>query len=189
MITYTTAQTKADLEGILALQKANLTRNLSPEDIKSQGFVTIQHSYQQLAKLNEIEAHLIAKDGDRVIAYLLAMTAASKNDIAILDALFESFDKLEYRGKKISDYKYLVVGQVCVDKDYRGQGVLDACYAAYKQFFGQKYDFAITEIARHNIRSLRGHQRIGFKEIHTHQEEEENPTEWVVVIWDWSKEI
>ncbi|WP_421799155.1 GNAT family N-acetyltransferase [Haliscomenobacter sp.] len=185
MITYTTAQTKADLEGVLELQKANLTRNLSPEEIKNQGFVTIQHSYKQLAKLNEIEAHLIAKDGDRVIAYLLAMTAASKNDIAILDPLFESFDKLEYKGIKIADYKYLVVGQVCVDKDYRGQGILDACYAAYKQFFGRKYDFAITEIARHNVRSLKGHQRVGFKEIHSHQEN--GQTEWVVVIWDWKE--
>lgn len=183
MITYTTAQTKADLEGILALQRANLTRNLSPEEIQSQGFVTIQHSYQQLAKLNEIEAHLIAKDGDRVIAYLLAMTAASKGDIPILYALFESFDKISYKNRKIADYKYLVVGQVCVDKDYRGQGILDACYAAYQQFFSEKYDFAITEIARHNVRSLKGHQRVGFKEIHSHQEE--GQTEWVVVIWDW----
>lgn len=185
MITYTTAQTKTDLEGILELQRANLTRNLSPEVIKSQGFVTIQHTYSQLAKLNDLEAHLIAKDGDRVIAYLLAMTAASKYDISILDPLFDSFDKLEYQEKKVSDYQYIVVGQVCIDKDYRGQGVLDACYAAYKEFFGKKYDFAITEIARHNVRSLKGHQRIGFKEIHAHQED--NQTEWVVVIWDWEK--
>jgi GNAT superfamily N-acetyltransferase len=183
MITYTTAQSQADLEGILELQRSNLTRNLSPEEIKSQGFVTIQHSYKQLAKLNEIEAHLIAKDGDQVIAYLLAMTAASKADIPILYELFDSFDKIEFEGRKVSDYNYLVVGQVCVHKDYRGQGILDACYAAYKQFFGQKYDFAITEIARHNVRSLKGHQRVGFKEIHTHQEE--GQTEWVVVIWDW----
>ncbi len=185
MITYTTSKTTAELEGILQLQKANLARGLTHEEIQNQGFVTVHHSYDQLTQLNDIEQHLIAKDGDQVIGYLLAMTAASKHDLPILIPMFEAFDDIDYLGKKISAYHYLVVGQVCIGKEYRGQGILDQCYAAYKEFFGSKYDFAITEIARNNPRSLNAHKRIGFVEIHTYTDPE--GTEWAVVVWDWGK--
>lgn len=187
MITYTTSQTPAELEGILQLQKANLAQGLTQEEIQSQGFVTVHHSYEQLAQLNDIEQHLIAKDGELVIAYLLAMTAASRNYIPILIPLFETFDRVDYLGKKVSDYHYLVVGQVCVGKGYRGQGILDQAYAAYKEQFSPKYDFAITEIATKNPRSLNAHKRIGFKEIHRYVDPQQ--TEWVMVVWDWGKEV
>jgi L-amino acid N-acyltransferase YncA len=184
MITYTTANSVAELEGILQLQKSNLPRNLNTAEIQSQGFVTLDHTYAQLAKLNDLEKHLIAKDGDQVIAYLLAMTVDSRFDLPAIFPMFEAFDSIDYLGQKVSAYHYLVVGQVCVDRAYRGQGILDQCYAAYKRFYGQKYDFAITEIASSNPRSLKAHQRIGFKAIHTYVDLYN--TEWIVVVWDWN---
>jgi hypothetical protein len=183
MIIYTTANSKNDLEGILHLQKINLARNLSQDEIRSQGFVTVDHTYDQLERLNGHEKHIIAKDGDKVIGYLLAMTKASKSDIPILLPLFDMFDRVSYNHKKISGYNYMVVGQVCIDKAYRGQGILDDCYASYKKHYSAKYDFAITEIASANPRSLNAHKRIGFKEINVYISP--HKTEWSVVIWDW----
>jgi GNAT superfamily N-acetyltransferase len=187
MITYTTAQSEADLQGILSLQKANLVKNLDQEEIQSQGFVTVDHTYEQMAGLNAVEAHLIAKVDEEVVGYLLCMTAASKGDIPTLVPLFELFDGISYQGKPVSDYHYLVVGQVCVAKAYRGQGVLDQAYAAYRQFFGKKYDFAITEIALSNPRSLNGHRRVGFEVIHQYTDPKSG-VEWAVVLWDWQGE-
>lgn len=186
MIEYTIADTTADLHGILALQKANLPDALSKEEIMSQGFLTVKHSFQILEKMNALEQHVIAKDGDRVIAYLLAMTTASKPDIPVLFPMFEVFDRVSFRGKLISSYHYLVVGQVCVDKQFRGQGVLDHCYVAYKNRFKDKYDFAITVIDASNQRSLRAHLKSGFKDIHRYFTDDGK--EWSLVIWDWEKE-
>jgi hypothetical protein len=45
MIKYTTSATTNDLQGILNLQKTNLPAALTIEEIKSQGFVTVVHSY------------------------------------------------------------------------------------------------------------------------------------------------
>jgi len=118
-----------------------------------------------------------------VIAYLLAMTVYSKADIPALIPMFELFDQTPFREKPISGYTYLVVGQVCVDKNYRGQGVLDQCYEAYKKQFQSKYDFAITEIAIKNQRSINAHKRIGFSEIHCY--EAPNGEEWSIVVWEW----
>lgn len=185
MVTCTAADSKSDLEGILSLQKANLARGLSPEEIQSQGFVTVDHSYEQLKKLNDIEKHVIAKDNDKVVGYVLAMTQKSRYDIPILIPMFEAFDKIVVDGKSVNAWNYIIIGQVCVDKAYRGQGIFDRCYTAYRNFYGSKYDFAITEIATTNTRSLQAHHRIGFKEINSYLAPDK--TEWVVVVWDWTK--
>ncbi|HLY70227.1 MAG TPA: GNAT family N-acetyltransferase [Puia sp.] len=183
MITYSLANSKNDLEGILRLQNENLPGSLTPAEIKSEGFVTVHHRYEQLEKMNEWEKHLVAKHKDRVIGYLLAMTKHTKSDIPVLVPMFGEFDSIAYNGKKIAACNYLVVGQVCIDKAYRGRGVLDECYRAYKKIYEQKYDFAITEIAATNSRSLKAHARIGFKQIHSFQGP--HGEVWIVVIWDW----
>jgi L-amino acid N-acyltransferase YncA len=183
MIIYTTANSKNDLQGILNLQKRNLAPSLTSDEIQSQGFVTVDHSYEQLEKLNGYEKHIIAKENEKVVGYLLAMTKRSRLDIPVLVPMFELFDTISYNSKKISGYDYLVVGQVCIDKAWRGQGILDHCYAAYREHFRTKYDFAITEIASSNVRSLKAHRRIGFKEIKNYVSADK--TEWVVVLWDW----
>lgn len=185
MINYTTANTVIDLETIIQLQKDNLRQALTEEAIQSQGFVTVQHSLDQLKKMNDIEKHLVAKDGDKVIGYVLAMTEESKFDIPMLIPMFDFFSKVFYRGKKISDHHFIVVGQVCIDKHYRGQGIFDKCYQEYEQYYKGKYDFAITDIARANTRSLKAHKRIGFKEIHSYVGHD--TVEWVIVLWDWGE--
>lgn len=182
---YTSAETDGDLLGILTLQQANLASNLSSDEISSQGFVTVVHSFADLKKMNDAEPHIIAKEGDKVIAYLLAMTPAAKNDVPVLRPMFQIFDAIAFNGKPISSFHYIVVGQVCVDKGYRGQGVLDNCYLTYRAAFRPKYDFAITEIATRNTRSLAAHKRIGFTELHRYAAPDGE--EWSIVLWDWQE--
>lgn len=78
MITITTSSTIKELEGILELQKQNLKQDLTPEQIKAQGFVTVSHSLDDLEKMHRYEPNIIAKDGDTVAAYVLGMTKQSK---------------------------------------------------------------------------------------------------------------
>src|SRR5579862_173065 len=114
MIEYTTAKTSEEILQILELQKSNLPQNLTEEQKAAQGFVTVLHSFETLKKMNTLEQSIIAKNNGIVIGYLLAMTRESKNDIPILIPMFNAFDNVIYRNKKISEYKYLVVGQVCI---------------------------------------------------------------------------
>lgn len=185
MIIYTRADTPADLEEILFLQNENLAQGLTKEAIQSQGFVTVKHSYDQLKKLNDIEKHLIAREDKKLIGYVLAMTQASKSDLPILIPMFTIFSTLLYSDKIIADHHFIVVGQVCIDKNYRGQGIFDQCYHQYKKYYENKFDFAITEIAITNTRSLKAHKRIGFKEIHTYKSPDN--VEWIIVLWDWGR--
>jgi predicted GNAT superfamily acetyltransferase len=183
MMEYITSETDKDLLDIIALQKSNLPGSLTPEEMQSQGFVTVVHSLEVLKKMNTIEQSIIVKDDNKVIAYLLAMTEKSKHDIPILIPMFEMFGKIEWGGRPLADYNYIVVGQVCVDKAYRGKGILDDCYATYKAHFKNKYDFAVTEIAIKNGRSINAHKRIGFTEVHRYSVP--NGEVWSMVVWDW----
>lgn len=187
MIVYTTAKTNEEILQILELQKNNLPQNLTDEQITTQGFVTVIHSFDTLKKMNAIEQSIIAKYNDSVIGYLLAMTRKSENDIPVLIPMFNAFDKVMYNNKKISGYKYIVVGQVCVAEAWRGQGILDSCYLEYKKYFRGKYDFAITEILDKNKRSIHAHKRIGFETIHSYPNPEGG--KWKIVLWDWRHEI
>ena len=182
---YTTADTTTDLKGILELQKKNLARSLSSAEITEQGFVTVDHTFGQLESLNSYEKHIVCKDGGKVVAYLLAMTINSKDDIPVLVPMFDQFNALQLDGKPLSDYRYIVVGQVCVDKSYRGKGILDQCYAAYKNAFKDTYDFAITEISTRNTRSLKAHERIGFEELSRYVGPDGE--EWVIVLWRFNE--
>lgn len=183
MISYSTSTTKEELDGILSLQQVNLAKSLAPDEAESQGFVTVHHRYDVLKQMNDLEKHVIAKDDETVVGYVLAMTKQSRFDIPVLIPMFDVFDQIVYKGKIISTLHYIVVGQVCVAKSYRGQGIFDNCYAAYKEFYGSKYELAITEIASTNTRSLQAHKRIGFREIHSYTDPANS--KWIVVVWDW----
>ena len=183
MIEYTTTESEHDLRGIIDLQRRNLPVNLSAEEIASQGFVTVVHDLDVLRKMHAIEPSVIARDKGTVVAYLLAMTAQSKMDVPVLIPMFELFDSLQFRGRSLSSFNYLVVGQVCVDKAYRGQGILDACYKHYQQCFSGKYDLAITEIASSNLRSLKAHRRVGFQTIHEYSAPDGE--RWCIVLLVW----
>ncbi|MDF2159163.1 GNAT family N-acetyltransferase [Algoriphagus sp. CAU 1675] len=176
------ASSISDLKGILDLQQKNLLQNISLEEQKDQGFVRVEHDLAILKKLNDLGGHIIAKDADQVVAYVLAMTKESKEDVPMLIPMFEQFDQVAYKGKKVSDFNYMTVGQVCVGKSHRGKGLFYSCYQAYRKAFEDQYEFAITEISLSNTRSLKAHEKVGFEIIHTFKDEYEN---WAIVAWDW----
>lgn len=183
MIIYKRAETEKELRQILDLQKKNLPEHLTDEQKNSQGFVTVNHDFETLHKMNSLEQSMIAKDGDNLAGYLLAMKTELRNDIPVLIPMFNIFDELKYEDRKLSDYNYIVVGQVCVAEGYRGQGILDKMYAEYNRQLSPKYDFAITEVIVENQRSVNAHRRVGFEFLHNYISPEGN--NWDIVIWDW----
>ena len=184
MITYTTSKTTKDLSGIIDLQKINLLEILTEIERQNQGFLTVTHSLDVLKKMQAEAPNIIIKDKNKIVGYALAMTKKSKSDIPVLIPMFETFDKIKHKGKLVSDYNYIVMGQVCIDKKYRGQGLFDGGYETFKNYFKNDYDFAITEIATKNERSRAAHKRVGFEEIHKYKDPEN--VEWNIVVLDWN---
>ncbi len=181
-ISIAAATNDADLTGILTLQSANQTATVSADYQKDQGFVTLTHSLAMLRQMNEAAPQVIAKDGDAVVGYALTLLPSVKTVVPALLPLFEQFDNVVYRGQTINTYRYYVMGQVCVDEAYRGQGLFDGLYAAHREQFSDRFDLLVTDIATRNTRSRRAHERVGFVET---DEFTDAIDRWVVVVWDW----
>jgi L-amino acid N-acyltransferase YncA len=96
--------------------------------------------------------------------------------------MFEKFESLQWKNKSLNDYTYYVMGQICVDKQYRGQGLFDALYQKHKEVYSKQFDLIVTEIATRNHRSINAHKRVGFETIDTFTDDTD---EWNVVAWDF----
>ncbi|NML23405.1 GNAT family N-acetyltransferase [Pseudoflavitalea sp. G-6-1-2] len=182
-IITTTVSSEKELEQILQLQQQNLRYNISAETSQSQGFVSLSHSLSDLQKLHEASPSIIAKDGDIMAGYALTQTRECRYLMSDLEPMFALLDEVSWKGKSLRDSKFYVMGQICVAEAYRGQGVFDKLYQQHKITYGASFDCIVTEIATRNLRSMRAHERVGFKIIHTHLDELD---EWAVVAWDWS---
>jgi hypothetical protein len=180
----TTVKNDDDVRGILALQQKNLKKNLTPEQIQSQGFLTVEHKFSVLKAMNDAQPSVIVKDGDTVVAYCLAMFPQFRNDVPELIALFDTIDDIDYDGQTLKDFKYVVMGQVCVGEGYRGMGFFDGMYQKLREELSAKFELCVTDISTNNTRSLKAHARVGFipvKDFHDATLDEV----WRVVVWNW----
>lgn len=184
-ITFTQAKTIDDLRQILALQAANLPQNISKSELAKEGFVTVQHSMELLQAMNEPYAHIIAKDGEKVIAYALVMLRDFADKIPVLFSMFEMINQSSFNGKSINNATYFAMGQVCIDKAYRGKGIFQKLYQTMQNYYSNDFQYLITEIAARNPRSLKAHSKVGFQDLKIFEDEKSGEI-WHLVIWDWN---
>ena len=182
----TTVKSDTDVKGILALQQKNLKKNLTLEQIQSQGFVTVEHQFSVLKAMNDAQPSVIVKDGDTVVAYCLAMLPQFRNDVPELKSLFDSIDEIDYDGHTLKDFNYVVMGQVCVGEGYRSMGFFDGMYHKLREELSGKFEMCVTDISTNNTRSLKTHARVGFIPVKDFEDKNLNEV-WRVVVWDWRK--
>jgi GNAT superfamily N-acetyltransferase len=188
MIRFERASKIEHLDQILDLQKQNLKQNLSLEQQTSQGFVTAQHTFEELKKINDAENAMIVTDDSGVVAYAIAMQAKLGYDMPVFNDLFAELDKIEICGKPLKSYSFIIVGQLCVHQHYRGIGLVPKLYSYYKDQLKSKYQLAITDISSLNVRSLRAHQNSGFRKVHTFYDQF-TATDWDIVVMDLSDNL
>lgn len=179
---FTTAHTDDDLRQILDLQYLNHKSHVSEEIRREQGFLTVRHSWEQIALLQHTTPQIIAKDGDQVAAYALAMLPSLGESIPDLQPMFALFAQIPWQEKTLADSTYYVMGQICVGEAYRGQGTFDSLYQKHRELYSPDFDLLITEVSTNNTRSMRAHERVGFRTIHTHRD---HVDEWNVLVWEF----
>jgi GNAT superfamily N-acetyltransferase len=179
-ITFQPATLDEHFEQIIALQKQNLYTSLSTEKQSKQGFVFAEHTIELLKLMASHLPQIIALADGKVVGYTLAMASTMKNDLPSLAPMFAEFEKCFYKGISLTNYQFAVGGQVCVDENFRGLGLLNKLYTAAKEHLPDGYQLVVTEVSRRNTISLKAHQKMGFEVIHTYNGEEL----WDVIAWD-----
>lgn len=174
-----------ELQQILDLQKQNLPKNISEDELRSQGFVTFQHSLDTLQQFHQLAPSVIVKDKDKVVAYALTVVNEARYIFPPMESMFRLLETLQWKNKPFSSYRYYEMGQVCVAKDYRGKGVFEMLYQQHRSSYRDRYDLLVTKVSTKNQRSLRAHEKVGFKAAVIEKDELD---EWAVIVWDWTSQ-
>lgn len=175
MIEYKSTSSSKEIEEIIQLQQDNLFENVSEEERTQQGFVTVKHSFDQLMLWHENKPHTIAVGEGKVIGYAISMLHEYREEVPVLVPMFEKIDQ-----NISSDLKYIVMGQICIHKDYRGKGIFRGLYQKMQEVCVD-YDWIITEVDTTNQRSIKAHKAIGFQELISY--ESQNQT-WSLIYLD-----
>lgn len=183
MVITKLANRECELEGILSLQGRNLKRHLNEAEAMEQGFLIAEYTLDYLRRMNDRLPAVISVEDDRVVGYALAVSREIGEDHSFLAALFAQIDALHYRHTSLAHADYVVVGQLCVDKAYRGMGLVRRMYGHFRESLEGRYQYGITDVARANRRSLKAHLTTGFQVIHSI---EYDGLDWDIVLWDWT---
>jgi len=176
----------SELLGIRKLQEDNLKRNLPGDEAETEGFVTAEYSIEFLETLHKAGPSIIAVEDDLVVGYALVAPKSIRHQHELLSDLFSSIDKITYRGSMLKYVNYVVVGQLCVAKNYRGLGLVNQMYRHFKTSLSGEYDCCITDVEENNPRSLKVHLKTGFQIINNFHYGGSN---WNIVLWDWKSEL
>jgi len=178
----TVVKTNEELQQIHDLNQQNLKQHLDSNERAKEGFVSWLYPVELLRQMQELAPTIIVKDDDHVVGYALTTLKEASRFHPDLQIMFANLESLTYKDRPLFSYHFYCMGQICVAKDYRGKGIVQMLYQKHKETFGEEYDFLLTEISTRNPRSIKAHEKVGFKTVYTYKDYMD---EWAVVIWDW----
>ncbi|PXX31521.1 GNAT family N-acetyltransferase [Arenibacter sp. ARW7G5Y1] len=162
-IIFKRCSTKTELRQILNLQQKNHLQNINVDEKQKEGFVTVSHTLELLTEMNAACPHIIAKDQDKVVGYALCMHPRFGNDIEVLKPMFKEINSVIPKAEP-----FMVMGQICIDKEYRRKGIFRKLYETMKNSLQPEFTSIVTEVDATNLRSLEAHYAVGFEELKTY---------------------
>ena len=145
-----------DLPSLLELQETNLFENL-PMEQRKDGFLSARFAAEQFAQMNREAAVVVAEDQRRIVCYACSAGVNFSRQFPILDAMIAAFGRLTYLGMTLIDARVCIYGPVCVDRAWRGRGVLRGVVARMKEELAGQFDVAAAFISKDKSRSLAAH--------------------------------
>jgi hypothetical protein len=146
----------SDYPAILRLQSANYIGNLTLEE-RQQGFLSAEFSRQQVAGIAEDLGTMLAVVNGEVAGFLCAFRREFNHGSAVIGAMLDSYDRVEFEGKPLSAFKSYIYGPVCIGRAYRGKGLLGGLFEAQKEDLAGQFDVGVAFVSSDNPHSLRAH--------------------------------
>ncbi len=148
-----------DIEGVLTLQQKYHVSTIEQND-KKDGFVTTAFTYDQLKSLILKEKGLfIASKSHEIIAYTMSASWDYWAAWPMFEFMLKELPQLNFLGEKLTSKNTYQYGPICIDKAYRGTGMLESLFDFAKQEMGKSYPIMLTFINKNNPRSFEAHTR------------------------------
>ncbi len=154
-----------DFEQMVLLQNKNLVSVLNSSE-KADGFLSGAFSAEEFKAMDEDLCVLICSDNKHMCGYLCVSSIESNKNVPLVVAMVKCFPHIKYQEKLLKDYNIAIAGPVCIDKEYRGQGILLNLYNTLPQFLVKEHpelDLYAVLISASNQRSVNAHKKLGMK--------------------------
>ena len=176
-----------DIEGILALQELYLYRNLNEEERK-EGFVTTPFTIAQLEEAIQEKGLFVAEnDVFKIAAYAFGASWDYFAQWEIFNYMVSRFPNLSFEGTEITTKNSFQYGPVCIDKKYRGTGLLQLLFEEMRLELLKRYPISITFINKINLVSEKAHtKKLGWEIIDSF---EFNNNQYIGLAIDMNKSV
>ena len=153
---YRIAKT-SDIPSIKEIHKKYHISTISDEDKKS-GFVTTNFTDEQLSRLINEKGFFVCLQKDKVIGYVTSASWDFWKEWPMYQHMISELPNLKYKDviNVSNSYQY---GPVCVDKEYRGLGIIEKLFDISVMEMGKRYNYIITFINKANSRSFFVHTK------------------------------
>jgi hypothetical protein len=157
--------TPSDFPMILDLQGKNLLKNLDLQD-REDGFLSIGYSADQLDRLNRELGIFVALKDDHLAGYLITQTLEFAAQSPLITTMVKRFPNVQYKGRPLSIFRAFMYGPVCIDKEQRGQGILEGLYEVMLTTLQGQYDVGVAFVSENNPRSFHAHRdKLGMEVV------------------------
>ena len=154
-----------DLPEIARIQDANCVSNLSREQ-REDGFLSVVFSASQFVAMHREIPMVVADCGHNLGGYMCGCTLASGAGVPLLGRMISLFPRTLYKGRPLDQYPAFIYGPVCVDRAYRGKGVIEGLFGAFLAQLAGRYDVGALFVSLENPRSLNAHiHKLGMRKL------------------------
>lgn len=151
-----TRATKLDIDGVLELQSKYLISNMTDIE-KKEGFVTTAFTVQQIENIVIENGLFVAKHQNKIVAYVFAGSWDYFSQWPIFRFMTNRLVNLTFKNTCISTTNSFQYGPICIDKAYRGSGLLKSIFEFMRVRLQDQYPIGITFINKQNNRSINAH--------------------------------
>mgnify|MGYP000848129214 FL=1 len=183
---YKIAQIK-DIEKVLELHSKYQIDSIKQED-KKDGFITTAFTKEQMVDLITLEQGLfIAIENEKIVAYVMSASWKFWSRWPMFAFMMEDLPNLEYLGQKLTVQNSYQYGPVCVDKEYRGSGVLEKIFDFARENMAKRFPILVTFINKINSRSYEAHTK--KLKLEVIKEFSYNNNNYYELVYDTSKSL
>ena len=176
-----------DIEKVLELHFKYQIDTIRQED-KKDGFITTAFTKEQMIDLITLEQGLfIAVENEKIIAYIMSASWNFWSRWPMFAYMIEDLQNLEYLGQKLSVENSYQYGPVCVDKEYRGSGVLEKIFDFARENMAKRFPILVTFINKINPRSYEAHTK--KLKLEVIKEFSYNNNNYYELVYDTSKSL
>lgn len=149
--------TPLDVPGLTALEARYFIGNLDPGQ-RADGFISVLHPPHWFARAVDAGGVHVAVTGEDGVAGFIVVTAspnpAETGLPAIVRAMLNLTETLEWSGQPIALQRFAFRGPVCIGAEIRGRGVYSAFNAITAMAYRNTFDLGVLFVAADNPRSL-----------------------------------